>query len=90
MMQIGFIGTGVGIVFGVNQMRVVPYVSKIYKPYQMLLRGHVMMALGLGLMTFARNQFDFLLYAGLIVSGVAWCMTLFNTIISHYSADDAE
>ncbi len=89
-MQIGYIGTGIGIVFGINQMRIVPYVSKFYKPYQMILRGHIMMALGLGLMTFARHQFDFLLYAGLTVSGVARCMTLFNTIISHYSSDDAE
>ncbi len=49
-----------------------------------------MMALGLGLMTFARGEVDFLLYSILITSGVAWCMTLFNTVISHYSSNDAE
>ncbi len=36
-MDIGFIGTGIGIVFGINQLWFVPYMSKIYKPYQMLL-----------------------------------------------------
>jgi hypothetical protein len=80
----------VGLVFAINQLFIVPSLSRIFGLYHMLLLGHITMIFGLGVMTYATGIASFLLLSIVLASGVAWCMTLFNTIVASSATDNNE
>lgn len=90
IVQIGLVGTMVGLVFAINQIFIVPRVSHFFGPYHILLLWHIMMVFGLGAMTYATGVMSFLLLSIILASGIAWCMTLFNTIVASSATDNNE
>lgn len=90
IVQIGLVWTMVWLVFAANQIAVVPYVSRLFGPYHMLLWWHIMMAIWLGGMTYVETVWPFLLYSIVLASGIARCMTLFNIIITSYTKEQNE
>lgn len=90
LVQIWLIGTGIGLVFALQQFVTLPRIHKHLSSSQILLLGHVCMMIWLWLITYTTSTAWFVISSLILTSWVAWVMTLFNTMLSNYTNGDNE
>jgi MFS transporter, DHA1 family, tetracycline resistance protein len=90
IVEVGLIGTMVWLCFAFHQLVTLPRINRVMGPYLILLVGHVLMVVWLGLMTSALASWSFILASLILVSGISLCLPLFNTLLTSYARKNEE